>query len=75
MNSILIGWLINAVALACYAAFDDPVVATRYFWLGPGSQNETIDDGYSKAAEDQLLESINWPEDGYRRYSLPLGRE
>lgn len=58
------------MALACYAAFDDPVVATRYFWMGPGSQNETIVDGYSKAVEDQLLQSINWPEDGYRLFEI-----
>ncbi|NQX87766.1 MAG: glycosyltransferase family 2 protein [Halioglobus sp.] len=58
------------MALACYAAFDDPVVATRYFWLGPGSQNETIAEGYDQAAEDQLLAGINWPEDGYRLFEI-----
>lgn len=58
------------MALACYAIFDNPVVATRYFWLGPEGQNESITHGYDKVVEDQLLESINWPEDGYRLYEI-----
>lgn len=58
------------MALASFAAFDNPVVATRYFWLGPEAQNDSITHGYSKAVEDQLLESINWPEDGYRLYEI-----
>lgn len=58
------------MALACFSAFEDPVVATRYFWLGPESQNESIANGYNKAVEDQLLQSINWPEDGYRLFEI-----
>lgn len=58
------------MALACYAAFENPVVATRYFWMGPAAQNESIADGYDKLVEDQLLQSINWPEDGYRLYEI-----
>lgn len=58
------------MALASYAAFDNPVVATRYFWLGPEGQNESITRGYSKEVEDQLLNSINWPDDGYRLFEV-----
>lgn len=58
------------MALACYNIFENPVVATRYFWLGPKAQNESIAQGYDKAVEDQLLQSINWPEDGYRLYEI-----
>ncbi len=58
------------MALASYAAFENPVVATRYFWLGPDSQNDSIDQGYSKSVEDQLLRDISWPEDGYRLYEI-----
>jgi glycosyltransferase involved in cell wall biosynthesis len=58
------------MALSCFAAFEDPVVATRYFWMGPDSQNESISQGYDKAVEDQLLQSINWPEDGYRLFEI-----
>jgi glycosyltransferase involved in cell wall biosynthesis len=58
------------MALASYGAFENPVVATRYFWLGPDSQNDSITLGYSKSVEDQLLQDINWPEDGYRLYEI-----
>lgn len=58
------------MALASFAAYDNPVVATRYFWLGPDAQNDSITRGYSKEVEDQLLSSINWPEDGYRLYEI-----
>ena len=42
------------MAMACYGAFENTVVATRYFWLGPDAQNESIANGYDKAVEDQL---------------------
>ena len=58
------------MAMACYGAFENTVVATRYFWLGPDAQNESIAKGYDKAVEDQLLQSINWPEDGYRLFEI-----
>ncbi|CAA0097075.1 Uncharacterised protein [Halioglobus japonicus] len=58
------------MALASYAAFESPVVATRYFWLGPDTQNDSITQGYSKSVEDQLLKDINWPQDGYRLYEI-----
>lgn len=58
------------MALASFAAFENPVVATRYFWLGPDTQNDSIALGYSKTVEDQLLRDINWPDDGYRLYEI-----
>jgi hypothetical protein len=58
------------MALAAYAAYGNAVVATRYFWMGPDEQNVSITQGYNKTVEDQLLESINWPEDGYRLYEI-----
>lgn len=57
-------------ALAAYAAYPDAVVATRYFWMGPAEQNESITQGYDKTVEDELLRNINWPEDGYRLYEV-----
>ena len=57
-------------ALAAFRAFGDPVVLTRYFYLGPGSQNETILEGYDKQVEDQLLQDIDWPNDGYRLFEI-----
>ena len=58
------------MALASYAAFENPVVATRYFWLGPDAQNESISQGYDGTVEDQLLLKIEWPHDGYRLYEI-----
>jgi hypothetical protein len=58
------------MALASYAAFENPVVTTRYFWLGPDAQNESISHGYDGTVEDQLLQKIEWPHDGYRLYEI-----
>lgn len=58
------------MALASFAAFENPVVATRYFWLGPDTQNDSITQGYSQGVEDQLLKDIDWPQDGYRLYEI-----
>lgn len=58
------------MALASFAAFGDAVVATRYFWMGPDAQNDSIGEGYNKAVEDQLLDSISWPQDGYKLFEI-----
>jgi len=58
------------LALSCFAAFDNPVVATRYFYLGPDEQNISITRGYDKQVEDRLLQRISWPDDGYRLYEI-----
>src|SRR6056297_3332130 len=47
------------LALAAFAAFDNPVVATRYFWLGPDAQNVSIGEGYNQAVEDRLLQAVS----------------
>jgi glycosyltransferase involved in cell wall biosynthesis len=58
------------LALAAFRAFAEPVVLTRYFYLGPGQQNETILQGYNQRAEDELLQQISWPDDGYRLFEI-----
>jgi glycosyltransferase involved in cell wall biosynthesis len=58
------------MALASFGAFRNPLVLTRYFYLGPGSQNESILEGYNQAEEDRLLASIDWPRDGYRLFEI-----
>jgi glycosyltransferase involved in cell wall biosynthesis len=50
--------------------FKNPVITTRYWFLGPGQQGDTIFNGYNKAEEDILLERINWPSDGYRLFEI-----
>ncbi len=58
------------LALQMFAAFANPVVITRFFYLGPASQNESILDGYCKTEEDRLLQSICWPNEGYKLFEI-----
>lgn len=58
------------MAFASFAAFGDAVVATRYFWLGPDCQNDSINNGYTKQVEDQLLADIKWPQDGHKLFEI-----
>jgi len=58
------------MALSSYQAFEDAVVAIRYFYLGIEEQTVSIDRGYDKATEDKLLEKIEWPAEGYRLYEI-----
>jgi glycosyltransferase involved in cell wall biosynthesis len=57
-------------ALASYSAFENAVVAIRYFYLGMDEQTVSVAKGYDQQAENQLLERIKWPEDGYRLYEI-----
>lgn len=57
-------------AFTAYRAFVEPLVLVRYFYLGPGPQNETMHTGYDQAREDALLAGIRWPEDGYRLFEI-----
>ena len=58
------------MALSGYRAFDNAVVAIRYFYLGMEEQTVSVARGYDKLAEDKLLERIQWPSDGYRLYEI-----
>jgi glycosyltransferase involved in cell wall biosynthesis len=58
------------MALSAYDAFEEAVVSIRYFYLGIGEQTETVLHGYNKEAEDELLERIEWPSDGYRLFEI-----
>ena len=57
-------------ALSCYRAFDDAVVAVRYFYLGNEEQPISVTQGYNTAKEDSLLKRIEWPADGYRLFEI-----
>lgn len=56
--------------LAPFSYQRNPVVSTPPFFLGPGAQPDTVPLGYSRAEEDALLESIGWPQDGYRLFDI-----
>ncbi|MFC1524250.1 glycosyltransferase, partial [Thermodesulfobacteriota bacterium] len=57
-------------AMNAFKIYPKPVVATRYWFLGPGQQGETIQQGYDKNEEDRLLQRIKWPQKGYRLFEI-----
>lgn len=61
----LIAW-----ALRTRKSFDNPVVATLNWHLGPKIQNQSMAEGYDQGVEDDLLEQIRWPEDGYKVHGI-----
>jgi glycosyltransferase involved in cell wall biosynthesis len=48
----------------------NPFVFALSWHLGPKIQNISMLEGYDQAAEDRLLESIAWPDDGYRLFEI-----
>jgi hypothetical protein len=59
-------------ALAAAAASRRPVVATLGYHLGPATQQASVPAGYDEEAEDALLESVGWTEDGYRLFEISV---
>jgi len=59
-----------AWALRARGAFDQPVVSTLNWHLGPKIQNKSIEAGYDKAEEDRLLASIDWKQNGYELHAI-----
>ncbi|HKA52420.1 MAG TPA: glycosyltransferase family A protein [Candidatus Binatia bacterium] len=58
-------------ALRAFRAFRNPVVTTLAWHLGPAIHRQAVKRfGYSRHMEDQLLERIRWPEDGYRLFEI-----
>jgi len=58
-------------ALRAFRAFRNPVVTTLAWHLGPAIHRQAIKQfGYNRHMEDQLLERIRWPEDGYRLFEI-----
>jgi glycosyltransferase involved in cell wall biosynthesis len=59
-----------STALRGFCLYNDPIVATLGWHLGPEVQQKSVLSGYCKQVEDALLESINWPLDGYRLFEI-----
>lgn len=59
-------------ALEALSTSDRAVVGTRGRYLGPGFQRESMLDGYDQAAEDALLESIDWESNGYALFDASV---
>lgn len=47
-----------------------PFLCSLSWHLGPDVQNRSMLEGYNQQVEDQLLDSIDWPEDGYRLFEI-----
>jgi glycosyltransferase involved in cell wall biosynthesis len=63
-------------ALAASKCYPRTVVATMGFYLGPGGfQRDNIQKGYDQKQEDRLLNSIDWPSDGYRLFEISSADE
>ncbi|MFZ4462633.1 MAG: glycosyltransferase family A protein [Bacteroidales bacterium] len=56
--------------LAAFRAFENPIVATIAYHLGPKLQNISMTEGYNQDAEDKLLESVDWKGNGYSLLSI-----
>lgn len=50
--------------------YRNPVVATLGWYLGYDYQRWSMLAGYDRAREDALLDSIGWPQDGYRLFEI-----
>ena len=59
-------------ALQAFELYKDPIVATLAWHLGPELQQKSVQKGYDKIGEDRLLESIGWPQDGYRLFEISV---
>ena len=57
-------------ALHGAALYDRAVVATLGWYLGADLQRWSMQSGHDRSAEDRLLESIDWPQDGYRLFEI-----
>src|SRR5262249_40975626 len=47
-----------------------PVISTVSFHLGYDVQMRSVRNGYDTRTEDALLETVGWPEDGYRLFDI-----
>jgi len=50
--------------------FDDPFICSMGWHLGPDVQNVSMFSGYDQTAEDALLASSKWMEDGYKLFEI-----
>lgn len=49
---------------------DNAVIAVPGYHIGDQLQQHATSSGYDEARESQLLNSINWPQDGYRLFEI-----
>jgi glycosyltransferase involved in cell wall biosynthesis len=51
-------------------AFNNPLITSLAWHLGPKEQNQSLLDGYDQTIEDQLLESVDWKNNGYQLFDI-----
>lgn len=57
-------------ALMAFRISEDAMVVVPGYHLGKNQQQHHLTHGYSEQVEQQLLEEINWPHDGYRLFDI-----
>ena len=57
-------------ALQAYAITENAIVAVPGYHLGKKLQQLSAGSGYDKHVEEELLESIHWPENGYALFKV-----
>ena len=50
--------------------FEHSLVCSLGWHLGPHVQNVAVEEGYDQKVEDQLLENIDWADNGYELFSV-----
>ena len=48
----------------------EPVVCSIGFHIGDQVQQRAVAEGYDQEVEDKLLQSIDWPQDGYKLFDI-----
>ena len=56
--------------MAGLRTYDNAVVATQQWYVGPGQQPLMVDRGYDQDYEDELFRRIAWPDEGYRLFEI-----
>lgn len=61
---------ILSATLSAASRYPNPVICTLAWHLGDKLQNISVSEGYDQIAENRLLDSIKWKEDGYLLFSI-----
>ena len=57
-------------AMLASRSFHNPIIVTLIWHLGPDVQHLSIKNGYNTEKEDELLDNIKWPSNGYRLFEI-----
>lgn len=57
---------------SAFLAFQNPIVTIPGWHLGPKPQQLSVLEGYNQLLEDRLLDSIDWPREGYKLFKISV---